>query len=45
MIETLIASTLIVGSVITGPNQITIDYLTDKQEVITIVETIQEIPN
>ena len=43
MIETLLAS-LIVGSVITGPNQITIDYLTDTQEVITITETIQEVP-
>jgi len=44
MIETLLSS-LIIGQVIIGPNVIKTDYLTDTQEVITITETIQEVPN
>ena len=43
MIETLLASTLI-GQVIIGQNLLQTDYLTERDEVITIVETIQEVP-
>jgi hypothetical protein len=43
MIETLIAS-IIVGQVISGPNTLQTEYLTERDEVITIVETIQEVP-
>jgi len=43
MIETLLAATVI-GQVITGPNLLQTDYLTERDEVITIVETIQEVP-
>ena len=44
MIETLIAS-IIVGQVISGPNLIQTDYLTETNQVITVLETIQEVPN
>ena len=44
MIETLLASTII-GQVIIGPNALKTEYLTERDEVITIVETIQEVPN
>jgi hypothetical protein len=43
MIETLIAS-IIVGQSIIGPNTLQTEYLTERDEVITIVETIQEVP-
>ena len=44
MIETLLAATVI-GQTIIGPNLIQTEYLTERDEVITIVETIQEVPN
>ena len=44
MIDILLAST-IVGQVIVGPNQIQTQYLTERNQVITIVETIQETYN
>jgi hypothetical protein len=44
MIETLLAS-IIVGQVISGPNLIQTDYLTETNQVITVLETIQEVPN
>ena len=51
MIETLLASTFatalsstLIGQVIIGPNLLQTDYLTERDEVITIVETIQEVP-
>jgi hypothetical protein len=43
MIETLFAS-LIVGQSIIGPNVIQTEYLTHNQQIITIQETIQEVP-
>ena len=43
MIETLLAS-FVIGQVIIGPNLLKTDYLTERDEVITIVETIQEVP-
>ena len=43
MIETLIAS-IIVGQSIIGPNTLQTEYQTERDEVITIVETIQEVP-
>lgn len=43
MIETLFAS-LIVGQSIIGPNVIQTEYLTPNQQIITIQETIQEVP-
>jgi len=43
MIETLLAAT-IVGQVIIGPNLLQTDYLTERDEIITIVETIEEVP-
>jgi hypothetical protein len=43
MIELLIAST-IVGQSIIGPNLIQTDYLIETNQVITIQETIQEVP-
>jgi hypothetical protein len=42
MIETLLAS-LVVGQVIIGPNLLQTQYLTEREEIITIVETIQEV--
>ena len=51
MIETLLASTFatalsstLIGHGIIGPNLLKTDYLTERDEVITIVETIQEVP-
>ena len=44
MIETLLAS-LIIGQVITGPNLIQTEYLTESNQVITVAEKIQEVPN
>jgi len=44
MIE-LIISSLIVGQSIIGPNLLQTDYLTETNQVITIQETIQEVPN
>jgi hypothetical protein len=44
MIETLIAS-LIIGQSIIGPNLIQTEYLTESNQVITVVEKIQEISN
>ena len=44
MIDVLLASTII-GQVIVGPNQIQTEYITDRNQVITIVETIQETYN
>ena len=44
MIDILLASTVI-GQVIVGPNQIQTQYLTERNQVITIVETIQETYN
>jgi hypothetical protein len=41
MIDVLLASTII-GQVVIGPNQIKTEYITDRNQVITIVETIQE---
>ena len=43
MIELLLAST-IVGQTIIGPNTIRTDYLTERDQIITITETIQEVP-
>jgi hypothetical protein len=52
MIETLIASTFatalsstIIGQVLIGPNLLRTDYLTPTDQVITIQETIQEVPD
>ena len=44
MIELLIAST-IVGQSIIGPNLLRTDYLTPADQIITIQETIQELPD
>jgi hypothetical protein len=44
MIELLIAST-IVGQSIIGPNLLRTDYLTPANQIITIQETIQELPD
>lgn len=44
MIETLIAS-IIVGKVLISPNVIQTEYLTETNQVITVQETIQEVPN
>jgi hypothetical protein len=41
MIDILLAST-IVGQVVVGPNQIQTQYLTERDQIITIVESIQE---
>ena len=43
MIELLISST-IVGQSIIGPNLLRTDYLTDQNQIITIQETITELP-
>ena len=52
MIELLIASTFatalsstIVGQSIVGPNLLRTDYLTPTNQIITIQETIQEVPD
>lgn len=42
MIELLVAT--IVGQMIIGPNLIQTDYLTPEQEIITVVDSIQEVP-
>lgn len=34
----------IIGQMIVGPNQIQTDYLNEDHQVITVVETIQEVP-
>jgi len=39
MIETLLAATII-GKVMIAPNQMQIEYLTERDEVITIVEEV-----
>jgi hypothetical protein len=44
MIDLLIASTII-GQSIIGPNLLQTDYLTPNNSVITIQETIQELPD
>ena len=44
MIETLIAS-VIVGQALIGPNLLRTDYLTPANQIITIQETIQEVPD
>ena len=44
MIELLISST-IVGQSIIGPNLLRTDYLTPADQIITIQETIQELPD
>jgi hypothetical protein len=44
MIDVLLASTII-GQVVIGPNQIQTEYITDRNQVITIVESIQETYN
>lgn len=43
MIETLLAATII-GQSIIAPNVMQTEYLTERDEIITIVETIQEVP-
>jgi len=43
MIETLLAS-FVVGQVIIGPNLLQTDYLTEREEIVTVVEKIQEVP-
>jgi hypothetical protein len=43
MIELLLAST-IVGQSIIGPNAIRTDYLTETDNIISIIETIKEVP-
>ena len=42
MLEVLAA--YIIGQMIVGPNQIQTDYLNEDHQVITVVETIQEVP-
>jgi len=42
MIESLLAA-YIVGQVITGPNQITTDYLNEDNQIVTVIEPIQEV--
>jgi hypothetical protein len=51
MIELLIASTFatalsstIIGQSLIGPNLLRTDYLTDQNQIITIQETITELP-
>ena len=44
MIDILLASTII-GQVVIGPNQIQTQYLTERDQIITIVESIQETYN
>jgi hypothetical protein len=51
MIELLISSTFatalsstIIGQSIIGPNLLRTDYLTDQNQIITIQETITELP-
>jgi hypothetical protein len=43
MIELLVAT--IVGQSIIGPNLMQTEYLTPNQQIITIQETIQEVPH
>jgi hypothetical protein len=43
MIELLLASTII-GQTMIGPNTIRTDYLTETDYVITLTETIKEVP-
>jgi hypothetical protein len=43
MIELLVAT--IVGQSIIGPNVMQTEYLTPNQQIITIQETIQEVPD
>jgi len=43
MIELLVAT--IVGQSIIGPNVMQTEYLTQTNQIITIQETIQEVPN
>jgi len=43
MIEFLVAS-LIVGQSQIGPNQLKTEYLDDNGEIITVIESIQEVP-
>jgi hypothetical protein len=43
MIELLVAT--IVGQSIIGPNVMQTDYLTETNQIITIQETISEVPN
>lgn len=44
MIETLFAS-VIIGQSLIGPNVLQTDYLTNANQVITIQEVIQEVPD
>jgi hypothetical protein len=44
MIE-LLTSSLIIGQALIGPNLLRTDYLTPANQVITIQETIQELPD
>ena len=44
MIDILLASTII-GQVVIGPNQIQTQYLTERDQIITVVESIQETYN
>lgn len=42
MIEIITA--YIVGQMIIGPNLIQTDYLTNQNQIITVIENIQEVP-
>jgi len=42
MVESLLAA-YIVGQVITGPNEITTNYLNEDNQVVTVIEPIQQV--
>ena len=42
MVESLLVA-YIVGQVITGPNEITTNYLNEDNQVVTVIEPIQQV--
>lgn len=42
MIESLLVA-YVIGQVITGPNEITTNYLNEDNQVVTVIEVIQEV--
>ncbi len=42
MIESLLVA-YVVGQVITGPNEITTNYLNEDNQIVTVVEVVQEV--
>jgi hypothetical protein len=42
MIESLLVA-YVIGQVITGPNEITTNYLNEDNQVVTVIEPIQQV--